>query len=112
MTVSHDDDDYKVGYGKPPRHSQFQKGQSGNPAGRSKTPKTFDALMLREQNAPVRVSDRGRTKRITALEAVAKKLWHDAIKGERKALEIVLRFAAQSSGPEPFVPAPKDQDAI
>lgn len=25
-----DDDDYKVGYGKPPKHSQFQPGESGN----------------------------------------------------------------------------------
>ena len=29
-------DPYKVGYGKPPRHSQFKKGQSGNPQGRPK----------------------------------------------------------------------------
>src|SRR5438874_134109 len=25
--------DYEVGYGKPPRHTQFKKGQSDNPAG-------------------------------------------------------------------------------
>ena len=28
--------DGKVGYGKPPKHSQFQAGQSGNPKGRPK----------------------------------------------------------------------------
>ena len=27
---------YEVGYGKPPKHSQFQKGKSGNPKGRPK----------------------------------------------------------------------------
>lgn len=26
--------DYEVGYGKPPSHAQFKKGQSGNPRGR------------------------------------------------------------------------------
>jgi len=26
----------EVGYGKPPKHSQFKKGQSGNPAGRQR----------------------------------------------------------------------------
>ena len=33
-----DDDqpDYKVGYKKPPLHTRFQKGQSGNPRGRPK----------------------------------------------------------------------------
>jgi len=29
-------DDYNVGYGKPPKASQFKKGQSGNPKGRPK----------------------------------------------------------------------------
>ena len=27
---------YEVGYGKPPKHTQFKKGQSGNPKGRPK----------------------------------------------------------------------------
>lgn len=27
---------YKVGYGKPPKHTQWKPGQSGNPKGRSK----------------------------------------------------------------------------
>ncbi len=29
-------DDGKVGYGKPPKHTRFQAGQSGNPKGRPK----------------------------------------------------------------------------
>lgn len=31
-----DKDDGKVGYGKPPKHSRFKAGQSGNPKGRPK----------------------------------------------------------------------------
>ena len=27
---------YEVGYGRPPQHTQFRPGQSGNPAGRRK----------------------------------------------------------------------------
>jgi len=30
-------DDYNVGFGKPPKSCQWQKGQSGNPKGRPKT---------------------------------------------------------------------------
>jgi hypothetical protein len=29
-----DDDDYKVGYGRPPLRTRFKKGQSGNRKGR------------------------------------------------------------------------------
>ena len=29
-----DETDYEVGYGKPPKHTQFKRGQSGNPNGR------------------------------------------------------------------------------
>jgi hypothetical protein len=37
--VSEDNDDDKVGYGRPPKKSQFRKGQSGNPSGKAKAPK-------------------------------------------------------------------------
>lgn len=30
--------DYEVGYGKPPKNTQFKKGQSGNKLGRKKKP--------------------------------------------------------------------------
>jgi hypothetical protein len=34
----HEDEpnNYHVGYGRPPRHTQFKPGRSGNPAGRPK----------------------------------------------------------------------------
>lgn len=33
-----DPSDYKIGYGRPPKHAQYPKGTSGNPAGRRKAP--------------------------------------------------------------------------
>ena len=38
--MTHDNENYEVGYGKPPKANQFQKGQSGNPSGRPKKMKS------------------------------------------------------------------------
>ena len=37
------DSNYEVGYQRPPKHSQFKPGQSGNPRGRPKRPLSFAA---------------------------------------------------------------------
>jgi hypothetical protein len=34
MSEEHEEQDYQVGYGRPPKHSRFRKGQSGNPGGK------------------------------------------------------------------------------
>lgn len=48
-------DDYKVGHGRPPKETQFKKGQFGNPNGRPKkaapTPKSA-VQMAREALRP------------------------------------------------------------
>ena len=41
--MADDEHDYKVGPGRPPLHTRFQTGQSGNPGGRSK--KKVSALL-------------------------------------------------------------------
>jgi hypothetical protein len=43
-------EDYDVGYGKPPQHTQFRRGQSGNPGGRPRgiTAGRANAMALKE----------------------------------------------------------------
>ena len=40
--------DYAVGYGKPPQHSRFKPGRSGNPKGRPKGQPTASETFMRE----------------------------------------------------------------
>ena len=49
-------DDYEVGYGKPPKNTQFRKGVSGNPRGRPKKAPDFDHVLIREANSVMTVT--------------------------------------------------------
>ena len=60
--------DYKVGYKKPPLHTRFKKGQSGNPRGRPKGSKNFSTLLAEALNEPVIVAEDGKRRRISKRE--------------------------------------------
>ena len=60
--------DYQVGPGRPPLHTRFQKGQSGNPGGRSA--KSLPALLADALNETVVVTIDGRRRTITKREAI------------------------------------------
>ncbi|MCY3732928.1 MAG: DUF5681 domain-containing protein, partial [Chloroflexi bacterium] len=50
---------YDVGFGKPPKHSRFKKGKSGNPKGRPKGSRNFSMVVKETLEEPVRVTSHG-----------------------------------------------------
>jgi hypothetical protein len=66
--------DYEVGYGKPPRHTRFKKGQSGNPRGRPKESKNLATLLKEALNEHVIVAENGGRRKITMRESVIQPL--------------------------------------
>lgn len=82
--------DYEVGYGKPPKESQFKPGQSGNPKGRSKKTKDLQKLFERELSKTLRVSENGRPTTVTIREAFVKSVINAALKGERDARRLLF----------------------
>ena len=81
---------YEVGYGKPPKHSQWQKGQSGNSKGRRPRSKNTNTLVqeLLDQTIVVRLD--GKRKRVSAREAVIRRILEKALNGDLKALQFLL----------------------
>lgn len=83
--------DYDVGYGKPPKEHQFQKGQSGNPKGRAKGSKNLNTLVreLLDERIPINTPT-GR-RHVARIEVLLRKLIEVAAKGNTKAMEQLLR---------------------
>ena len=82
--------DYVVGYGKPPVHTRFQKGRSGNPKGRPRGKKNMSTLLSAALDAPIIVVENGRRRRITKREDIITQLVNRSAKGDLRALKILL----------------------
>jgi predicted DNA-binding ribbon-helix-helix protein len=82
--------DYEVGYGKPPRHTRFTKGQSGNPKGRQPETKNLSSLLDQELNRRVVVAADGKRKAITKWRAFIKQLVDRATAGDLRAGKLIL----------------------
>jgi hypothetical protein len=74
-----------VGYKKPPKHSQFQAGQSGNKNGRPRKKKGNLEFLDDALNGAVRVTENGKTKTISRKQLIYKVLVANAIKGNARA---------------------------
>ena len=60
---------YEVGYGKPPRHTRFIKGQSGNPRGRPTGAKNLKTLLSEALNETVIVTIEERDGKLYATQS-------------------------------------------
>ena len=96
-----DDRDYKVGYGKPPEHTRFKPGQSGNKKGRPKTStarKDLSDLLWERLDQPVELMLGGRPVRMSAKEALAHQIVGRAMKGDFKAVQVLDRLLGGALG--------------
>ena len=81
---------YDVGYGKPPVHTRFRKGQSGNPIGRGKGTKNFATIFMAAMSQSVTINENGKRKKISKLAAAVTQLANDAARGDKKAIQLAF----------------------
>ena len=82
--------EYKVGRGRPPLHTRFKKGQSGNPRGPRPRPKDLPALLVAALNEPVVVTANGVSRRITKREAVVAQLVDKSTGADLRATQMLI----------------------
>lgn len=81
-----------VGYKKPPMHSRFKPGQSGNRTGRPKGAFTAKGLFRKVMTEMLTVTDKGRSRKLTSAELAFMALRNKALKGDHKALQTMFEL--------------------
>ena len=91
--MTHTSDEDSVGYGRPPKHTRWKKGQSGNPRHRRRTRSesalvTIDRLLLR----PIQLSLNGETRKQPAIAAIILQLLRQAMSGKVRAYRALVKY--------------------
>jgi len=97
---------YAVGYRKPPVHTRFRKGVSGNPRGRPRR-KTDLASLLSEALDRRRASEPRQSR--TQREAIVAALVEKSAAGDLRAAKLLFELMRQA-GPVPEPPASSEND--
>ncbi len=88
-------DDYEVGYAKPPKYGQFKPGFSGNPKGRPKGKKNLRTIFAEELNELVWVTEGGKKIKVTKQHALIKTLTAKALNGDTRSALALIKLCEQ-----------------
>ena len=103
--------DYQVGPGRPPLHTRFRKGQSGNPGGRSI--KTLPALLADALDETIFVTIDGRRRKLTKREAIIAQMVDKSASADLRAtkmLIVMMKDAEHKAGVAAPPPEPRRLD--
>jgi hypothetical protein len=95
---------YEVGYRKPPSHTRFRKGASGNPKGRPRGGKNFLTVLKNELFGTIRITEGGRTYVVTKLAALIKARISRSLQGDKRDADRIFTlmekyFSAEDTAP-------------
>ena len=80
----------EVGYARPPRHTRFPKGRSGNPRGRPRGTRNLKTDLMEELGERILVREGERARKISKQRAVVKTIMTRTLKGDARAAGLLL----------------------
>ena len=90
------EDGYVVGPGRPPLHSRFKAGQSGNPRGRPKGSLNLATIVKNEGNKKIKVKEGGRERIVSKIKVTAAQQWRKAMQGNVASAKLVFEQTAKA----------------
>jgi ribosomal protein L25 (general stress protein Ctc) len=93
---------YRIGYRCPPKHTQFKKGQSGNPAGRPRASERWSTVFAEEFARTITVIVNGKKTEVSVLDAIIDMVAERAAAGSTPHALLLLRSEYREP-PPPFV---------
>lgn len=88
---------HSVGFRRPPRHTRFKKGRSGNPRGRPKGTLNVATTLRKALSAPVKVTERGKSKTMTKLDVAIQQQTNKAAAGDGRALKLLGQLLREAT---------------
>ena len=101
-------DDYEVGYRKPPKASRWRKGRSGNPRGRQKGIPNLKTELTQELGEMIAIKEQGQPRKITKQRGLIKALAAKAVQGDTRASNILINMMFRLLRPELIEDAPTE----
>lgn len=95
--------EYEVGYRKPPRHTQFKPGVSGNKDGRKKGSRNLKTVLQEELNEKIPIVINGKKMKVTKQQAFVKTLMAKAIQGDMRAATLAMSTLLKVLPEEPGI---------
>ena len=90
------DPSYAVGFGRPPKQTQFKPGISGNPKGRAPQSRNLKTIVTQVLDEPTPIRKGSRRRHMAAIEALVRMTLARAFQGDLKALAALHGFIRYS----------------
>ena len=85
--------EYSVGYGRPPIHSRFKPGRSGNAKGRPKGSCNVKAELKKVYTDKIVMHEGGKKRHVSRIKALLLRQWERGIKGDERAAQAAIANA-------------------